>query len=95
MSIDIKTVEKIAKLSKLRIPEEEKQKIAENLSSILEWVGQLDEVNVEGIEPLANVNDNKLDCREDIVTDGKKPDDILENAPAQTANFFTVPKVIE
>lgn len=95
MTIDIKTVKKIAGLSRLSIPKEEQERVAGDLSAILEWVGQLDEVDVEGIEPLASVNDNALECRPDAVTDGKKADDVLANAPSQTANFFTVPKVIE
>ena len=95
MTIDIETVKKIAGLSGLNIPEAEQQKVAGDLSAILEWVGQLDELDVEGVEPLANVNDNTLGCREDVVTDGRKADDILANAPAKTAGFFTVPKVVE
>ncbi len=95
MTIDIETVKKIAGLSRLNIPQEEQKRIAGDLSAILDWVGQLDELNVDGVEPLANVNDNTLTCREDIVTDGNKAADILANAPAETANFFTVPKVVE
>lgn len=95
MSIDIETAKKIAGLSRLKIPEAELQKVAGDLSAILDWVGQLDELDVEGVEPLANVNDNTLRTREDKITDGKKADDILANAPAKTANFFTVPKVVE
>lgn len=95
MTIDIETVKKIASLSRLNIPQEEQERVAGDLNAILEWVGQLDEVDVEGIEPLASVNDNALECRPDVVTDGKKADDVLANAPSQTANFFTVPKVIE
>jgi aspartyl-tRNA(Asn)/glutamyl-tRNA(Gln) amidotransferase subunit C len=95
MSIDQKTVAKIAHLARLKIPAEEQQQIAGELSKILNWIEQLNEVNVAGIEPLANVNDKALRWREDIVTDGGKPDDILANAPAKTADFFTVPKVVE
>jgi len=69
--------------------------VAGELSKILEWVAQLDEVNVDGIDPLASVNDTSLRTRPDIVTDGDKVEDILANAPAKTADFFTVPKVIE
>lgn len=95
MSIDIETVKKIAGLSRLKIPQAEQQKVASDLSAILDWVGQLDELDVEGVEPLANVNDNMLRSREDVVTDGSKVEDILTNAPAKTAGFFTVPKVVE
>jgi aspartyl-tRNA(Asn)/glutamyl-tRNA(Gln) amidotransferase subunit C len=95
MSIDQKAVAKIAHLARLKVPEEEQDKLAGELSKILHWVEQLNEVNVDGIEPLANVNDKALRWREDVVTDGGKTKDILANAPAKTADFFTVPKVVE
>lgn len=96
MSIDIETVRKIAHLSRLKIPAEQEASVAGDLNKILDWVGQLDEVNVQGVEPLANVNDAALGWREvDEVTDGYKPEDVLANAPSKTADFFTVPKVVE
>jgi len=95
MSIDAKTVVKIAHLARLKIPEEEQKQVASELSKILDWIEQLNEIDVTGIEPLANVNDENLRRREDIVNDGGKSEDILANAPARTADFFTVPKVVE
>ncbi|MDX2028322.1 MAG: Asp-tRNA(Asn)/Glu-tRNA(Gln) amidotransferase subunit GatC [Alphaproteobacteria bacterium] len=95
MSIDTKTVAKIAHLARLKIPEDEQKHVAGELSGILKWIEQLNEVDVTGIEPLANVNDEALRRREDVVNDGGKPEDILANAPAKTADFFTVPKVVE
>lgn len=96
MSIDIETVRKIAHLARVKIPPEQQESVAGDLNKILDWVGQLDEVNVDGVEPLANVNDAALDWREqDVVNDGDKVADILANAPAKTADFFTVPKVVE
>jgi len=95
MSIDQKTVAKIAHLARIRIPAEEQQQLAGELGKILDWIAQLDEVDVAGVEPLASVNDAALRRREDVVNDGGKTGDILANAPAKTADFFTVPKVIE
>jgi aspartyl-tRNA(Asn)/glutamyl-tRNA(Gln) amidotransferase subunit C len=95
MTIDQKTVAKIANLARLKIPEEEQISVAGELNKIIAWVAQLDEVNVDGIEPLSSVNDMHLRARADVVTDGGKVKDILANAPAKTAGFFTVPKVIE
>lgn len=95
MSIDQKTVARIAHLSRLKIPDEEQKHVAGELSKILDWIEQLNEVDVAGVEPLANVNDMALRRREDVVTDGGKMADILANAPAHTADFFTVPKVVE
>lgn len=95
MSIDIDTVKKIARLARLKIPNDRLQQMAGELSSILQWVEQLNEVNITGVEPLANVNDLPLRWREDVVDDGFKTEEILANAPAKTADFFVVPKVVE
>ena len=95
MSIDQKTVAKIAHLARVKVPEEEQQQLAGELSKILNWIEQLNAVDVTGVEPLANVNDKALRWRDDRVTDGDKTADILANAPAKTADFFTVPKVVE
>jgi len=95
MSIDKSTVVKIAHLARLKIPPEEQQQVTGELSKILDWVEQLNEVNVEGVEPLTNVNDMALRWRDDKVADGNKADDILANAPSKTAGFFVVPKVVE
>jgi len=95
MTIDTKIVAKIANLARLKIPVEEQIHVAGELNKILEWIAQLNEVDVEGVEPLASVNDAHARLRPDIINDGGKPDDILANAPAKTADFFTVPKVIE
>lgn len=96
MSIDIETARKISHLARLKIPEEDLPRVAKDLSGILAWVGQLDELDVKGVEPLANVNDGFLGWREqDVVTDGNQPEAILANAPSKTADFFTVPKVVE
>lgn len=95
MNIDQKTIAKIANLSRLQIPEDEQTRLMGELNKILEWMDQLNEVNVAGIEPLTGGNDLPLRWRDDVVNDGGKPEDILANAPSKTANFFTVPKVIE
>ena len=95
MTINSATVARIAHLARLKIPADEQQQIAGELNHILTWVAQLDEVKVDGVEPLTSVNDASLRQREDVVNDGGKPADILANAPAKTADFITVPKVIE
>ncbi len=95
MSIDPKTIAKIASLARLKIPAEEQAQLAGELNNIMNWVEQLNSVPTEGVEPLASVNDKTLRWREDIITDGGKPQDVLANAPAKTVDFFTVPKVIE
>jgi len=95
MTIDQKTIAKIANLARLKIPVEEQLHVAGELDKLLDWVAQLNEVDVSGVEPLASVHDTALRYRNDAVNDGGKPEDILANAPAKTADFFTVPKVIE
>lgn len=95
MTINQAAVAKIANLARLKIPAEEQLHVAGELNKILGWVTQLDEVNVAGVEPMASVNDGSLRARADKVNDGGKAEDILANAPAKTADFFTVPKVVE
>ena len=95
MSIDQKTVAKIARLSRLRLTEADMPAATQKLNATLAWVEQLSAVNVDGVEPLSNVNDMAMRQRPDVVNDGGKPEDILANAPAKTADFFTVPKVVE
>ena len=88
MSIDSKVVARIAHLARLKIPADEQTLVAGELSQIMSWIEQLNEVNVDNIEPLANVNDRTLRWRDDVITDGGKPQDILANAPSKTAGFF-------
>jgi aspartyl-tRNA(Asn)/glutamyl-tRNA(Gln) amidotransferase subunit C len=95
MSIDEATVARIAHLARLKVPDADRKKIAGELSKIIDWVAELDAVDVANVEPLFSVNDSSLRTRDDVVTDGAKVQDILANAPAKTADFFTVPKVIE
>jgi aspartyl-tRNA(Asn)/glutamyl-tRNA(Gln) amidotransferase subunit C len=93
--IDPKTAARIAHLARIKIPAEEEAAVAGEMGKILDFVAQLNEVNTDGVEPLANVNDMALRRRADVVNDGGKAADILANAPAKTADFFTVPKVVE
>jgi aspartyl-tRNA(Asn)/glutamyl-tRNA(Gln) amidotransferase subunit C len=96
MSIDEKTVRKVARLARIALPEERVAPMAEELSGILAWIEQLNEVDVEGVEPMTSaVEGAKLPMREDIVTDGGDPARVLKNAPKADDGFFVVPKVVE
>ena len=100
MSVDKETVNKIARLSRIAISDAEADKMVGELNGILEWVEQLGEVDVTGIEPMTAVIPNKLRMRDDVVTDGQDTggnvrDRVLANAPAREGSFFGVPKVIE
>lgn len=95
MSVDAATVRKVAKLARIRVPEERLEPLSRELSGILDWIEQLNEVDVEGVEPLTSVVAATLPMREDVVTDGGDPAKVLANAPKTADGFFIVPKVVE
>ena len=100
MSIDRETVAKIASLARIEMGEDELARMAPELSNILDWVEQLGEVNVSGVQPMTAVIPNTLRLRDDVVdadpmTAGGKREAVLANAPAAEHGFFGVPKVIE
>jgi aspartyl-tRNA(Asn)/glutamyl-tRNA(Gln) amidotransferase subunit C len=95
MSIDIDTARKVAHLARIRVPEDHLPALASELSNILTFMEQLNEVDVEGVEPMTSVTPMRLKRREDIVTDGGYPEKILKNAPDAREGFFAVPKVVE
>lgn len=95
MSIDIDTARKVAHLARIRVAETDLPKLAEQLSGILTFMEQLNEVDVEGIEPMTSVTPMRLKRRVDAVTDGGYPEQILKNAPDAREGFFAVPKVVE
>ena len=95
MSIDIDTARKVAKLSRIRVEEGDLPQLAEKLSSILGFMEQLNEVDVEGIEPMTSVTPMRLKRRVDAVTDGSQQAAVLKNAPDAREGFFAVPKVVE
>ncbi len=93
--MDIKTVERVATLSRLKMTREEAEKIAPQLSDILSWVEMLSNVDTDNVEPLANVVDIPLKLRTDEVNDGAIADKVLANAPEETGGFYVVPKIVE
>ena len=95
MSLDEATVARIARLARIAVPEEELEPLAVELSHILEWIEQLNEVDTEGVPPMTSVAAMRLAWREDRVTDGGRPEDILANAPERQDGYFVVPKVVE
>lgn len=95
MSLEKKDVEKVARLARLKITDEEATRYGAQLSNIIDFVEQLKEVDTDNVEPLASVVDIKLRLREDVVTDGGIQEDILANAPESLEGFFVVPKVVE
>jgi aspartyl-tRNA(Asn)/glutamyl-tRNA(Gln) amidotransferase subunit C len=100
MSIDREQVAKIAALARIRMSDEELDRMVPELNGILGWVEQLGEVDCAGVEPMTAVIPNTLRLREDVVdadplTGGGVRDEVLANAPAAEHGFFAVPKVIE
>ena len=95
MAIDAATVKKVARLARIREPEERLEILAQELSSIMQWIDQLAEVDTDGVEPMTSVVHAKLPMREDVVTDGGDAARVLANAPRAEKGFFVVPKVVE
>ena len=95
MSIDTATAAKVAKLARIRVEEAALPALAQEFNNILGFIEQLNEVDVDGIEPMVSVTPMRLKRRVDAVTDGGYPDKILANAPDAREGFFAVPKVVE
>lgn len=95
MSIDKQTALKIGRLARIRLSDEEAEHYAAEISSILNWVEQLQQVDTEGVEQMTSVADMQLPMRKDEVTDGGYPEAVLKNAPANDYGCFVVPKVVE
>ena len=95
MAIDAATVRRIAHLARIKTPEDRLEPLAQELNGILNWIEQLDQVDVEGVEPMTSNVAQPLRLRDDVVTDGDKRDAVLSNAPKSADGFFVVPKVVE
>lgn len=99
MAIDEDTVRKVARLARIAVPEERLAPLAAELSGILKWIEQLNEVDVEGVGPMTSTVDMALPMRDDVPergpTGGGQPDDVVANAPRTEDHFFVVPKVVE
>jgi aspartyl-tRNA(Asn)/glutamyl-tRNA(Gln) amidotransferase subunit C len=95
MSVDAATVKRIGRLARIRVEEGEVEKYQSEINAILGFVAQLEEVDVEDVEPMTSVTPMILRRRDDVVTDGGYPEKVVANAPLTEDNFFMVPKVIE
>ena len=88
-------VTKIARLARIRVADEQCDAYAADLTKILDWVEQLQQVNTDNVPELASVVDTKLPWRKDVVSDGSQQEKVVQNAPASEYGCFVVPKVIE
>jgi len=97
MAIDAETVKKVAFLSRLRIEEDKVEDTKNEFNKILDWVGELSEVDTDGVQPLVSVNQTMLEMRTDMVTEGNQVQEILANAPMEEfmGGYITVPKVLD
>ncbi|MBA85687.1 Asp-tRNA(Asn)/Glu-tRNA(Gln) amidotransferase subunit GatC [Thalassobius sp. S69A] len=95
MSIDTQTAAKVAKLARIKVEDDALPALANEFNTILGFIEQLNEVDVEGVEPMTSVTPMRLKRRQDVVTDGDMQDKILKNAPDAREGFFAVPKVVE
>lgn len=95
MSVDQATVRRVAKLARIKVPEDNVARLEAELNGILGWIEQLNEVDVTNVPPLTSVVSMKMKKRKDVVTDGHIPKDVVKNAPAEEDDYFLVPKVIE
>ena len=95
MSVDADTVRRIAHLARIAVAEQEVEHLKGELNAMLAFVEQLQEVDVQGVEPMTSVTPMAMKKRPDVVTDGDIATEIVKNAPASEDNFFMVPKVVE
>ncbi|WP_370338306.1 Asp-tRNA(Asn)/Glu-tRNA(Gln) amidotransferase subunit GatC [Parvularcula marina] len=99
MSIDRDTVLKVANLARIRLADDRVEPMTKELSSILDWIEQLQEVEVDGVEAMASTVEVSLPMRDDVLaedqTGGGRPEEVVANAPKTEDHFFVVPKVVE
>ena len=95
MSIDKATAAKVAKLARIKVEDDALPALAEEFNTILGFIEQLNEVDIEGVDPMTSVTPQRLKRRVDKITDGDKQSMVLSNAPDAREGFFAVPKVVE
>ena len=95
MSIDKDTVKHIAKLARISLDEKKINSLSRDLSSIMEFIEKLNELNTDKTAPLTSIINASLRTRKDAVSDGKIRDQILKNSPEKNEEFFVVPKVVD
>ena len=95
MTIDLKTIKHISKLSRISVDDEKAEKLAGDLNSIFDFIEKLNELNTDKVEPLTSVAETTLKLRTDEVKSRDIRDQILKNSPVENEDFFVVPKVVE
>ena len=95
MTIDLKTVKHISKLSRISIEEEKAKRLTNDLNSIFKFIEKLNELDTSKTEPLTSVAETTLKLRKDKIESKNIREDILKNSPEKNKDFFVVPKVVE
>jgi len=95
MSLDKDTVRKVATLARIKVPDSDLDHMAKELSGVLGWIEQLNEVDISGVQPMTSVAQMRLKMRADEVQDGGNAEKVTQNAPEGAHGFFVVPKVVE
>ena len=95
MTIDLKTVKHISKLSRISIEDEKAKKLEKDLNSIFKWIEQLNQLNTDKVKPLTSIAETTLRLRKDQVISKNIREDILKNSPKDNKDYFVVPKVVE
>mgnify|MGYP001432539625 FL=1 len=95
MSIDLKTIKHISKLSRISVDEKKAEKLAGDLNSIFNFIEKLNELNTDNVEPLTSVVETTLKFRSDEVKNQNIREQIIKNSPEDNEDFFVVPKVVE
>jgi aspartyl-tRNA(Asn)/glutamyl-tRNA(Gln) amidotransferase subunit C len=95
MTIDLKTIKHISKLSRISVDDEKAKKLAGDMNSIFDFIEKLNELNTDNVEPLTSVAETTLKLRVDEVKSGNIREQVLKNSPAENEDFFVVPRVVE
>ena len=95
MTIDLKTVKHISKLSRISIDDEKAKKLEKDLNSIFKWIEQLNQLNTDKVKPLTSIAETTLRLRKDQINSKNIREDILKNSPKDNKDYFVVPKVVE
>ena len=95
MTIDLKTIKHISKLSRISVDDEKAKKLAGDLNSIFDFIKKLNELNTDNVEPLTSVAETTLKLRVDEVKSGNIREQVLKNSPDENEDFFVVPRVVE
>ena len=95
MTIDLKTIKHISKLSRISIDDEKAKKLAGDMNSIFDFIEKLKELDTDNVEPLTSVAETTLKLRIDEVKSGNIREQVLKNSPDENEDFFVVPRVVE